>query len=566
MHRITKAHLDSFVASYGLEQHREDVQFEMFVNKSVLASKIGGSFELEEVTTGPGEDGSDGVAVILDEDLVVSKEDAESVFSSDRKNHDVEVVFIQAKRSDSFDLGDFLKFKESILRFINSDPYEVNDEVMQNSRDVFDVAIQNVPKIRGGKPSISVRYVTTGIYREPEALETAKNELWSQLAELGYFNHVDISFLGRDEITALWVSSYSSFTAELPMFSNAPLPAISGIEEAYLAVVGAQDLVEKLLVTDDGNLRTNVFEENVRAFLGVENPVNRSIHGTLTHQEQASRFPVLNNGITIVSPDVRVQGSVLHLNNYQIVNGCQTSNVLYETRDTLSNDIMVNLKIVETSNEDVFSELVRATNSQTKVEETQFISLRPIVKRVEEYFNTYEGQDGRIYFERRDKQYIGRDIPMIRTFSLNIAAKCVASMFLQRPDLAYRYPKQMFDQFGDNIFSDDTKECVFYAACLSLYRLHLLVASADIPQNVRKYKWHILVLVRAIVAGKDVPNLNANSMEAFCQKLINAFAKHGDTVTEPFQEAVSILLNVDDLTDDKLKRQTVMNEMLESVS
>ena len=82
MHRITKAHLDSFVASYGLEQHGEDVQFEMFVNKSVLASKIGGSFELEEVTTGPSEDGSDGVAVILDEDLVVSKEDAESVFSS----------------------------------------------------------------------------------------------------------------------------------------------------------------------------------------------------------------------------------------------------------------------------------------------------------------------------------------------------------------------------------------------------------------------------------------------------------------------------------------------------
>ncbi|MFU0171164.1 AIPR family protein, partial [Salmonella enterica] len=79
-------------------------------------------------------------------------------------------------------------------------------------------------------------------------------------------------------------------------------------------------------------------------------------------------------GITIVSPDVKLQGSILHLENFQIVNGCQTSNVLYECRDSLDDTMMVNLKVVETLNEDVFSELVRATNSQTKVDETQFYS------------------------------------------------------------------------------------------------------------------------------------------------------------------------------------------------
>ncbi len=37
---------------------------------------------------------------------------------------------------------------------------------------------------------------------------------------------------------------------------------------------------------------------------------------------------------------------------------------------------------------------MRTTNSQTKAGETQFLSLKPIVKRIEQYFNTYEGQEG----------------------------------------------------------------------------------------------------------------------------------------------------------------------------
>jgi hypothetical protein len=349
------------------------------------------------------------------------------------------------------------------------------------------------------------------------------------------------------------------------MFSNAPLPSISGIEEAYLAVVKAKDFVSELLINEDGNLRSNVFEENVRAFLGAENSVNAAISETIKNSKTSSRFPVLNNGITIVSEDVRVQGSILHLQNYQIVNGCQTSNVLFENRDSLSDDLMVNLKIVETSNEDVFSELVRATNSQTQVDETQFISLRPIVKRVENYFNTYEGQDGRIYFERRDRQYIGKDVPSIRIFSVNISAKAVCAMFLERPELSYRYPKRMYELFTDKMFSEDVKEIVFYTACLTLYRLHLLVASADIPQNMRKYKWQILLLVRAIICGKNIAQINSKRIETDCNKIIQALAKHGDSVKEPFNKAVQIIQSFPDLTDDKLKRQNTMDEMLQKV-
>jgi hypothetical protein len=565
MHRVVKTHLDSFVRNFGLDGMTESAQFEHFSNYAVIASRTPSPYELDDVTTGDGDDGTDGIAVIIDEDIVVSEEDAASVFSGARRNHDVEILFVQAKRSDSFDLGDFLKFKESILKFVNANDYAVADDVQAAARKVFDVAMDNVPKLRLGKPDLTARYVATGMYRQPDALESAKRDFENQLKELGLFTSVDIQFIGRDELISLWVATYSDVSAQLEMFSNAPMPAIAGINEAYLAIVRAREFVDKLLLTTDGSLRGQVFEENVRAFLGTDNPVNQSIADTLNSGVAASRFPVLNNGITIVSPDVRVQGTTLHLANYQIVNGCQTSNILFENKTALDDTVMVALKVVETTNEDVFSELVRATNSQTKVDETQFLSLRPIVKKIEQYFNTYEGQDGRLYFERRDRQYVGRDIPAIRIFNLHTAAKCVAAMFLQRPDLSFKYPKRMYEELAPAMFSDDNREIMFYAACLVLYRLHLLVANSTLPQNMRRLKWHILVLARTIVAGKNVPRLNSRQIEPYCQALVEAFCQHGEAAIRPLQQAVEIIESLGEVTNDRLKRQAIMDEMLAKI-
>lgn len=333
--------------------------------------------------------------------------------------------------------------------------------------------------------------------------------------------------------------------------------------KAYLAVVRASDFVNNLLMTEDGNLRTQVFEENVRSFLGHDNPVNQSIAATL-ESDAASRFPVLNNGITIVSPDVKLQGTTLHLTNYQIVNGCQTSNVLFENRDLLG-DVMVNIKVVKTQLEDVFSELVRATNSQTRVEDTQFLSLRPIIKRVEQYYNTYDGAESRLYLERRDRQYVGQDIPATRIFSLHNAAKCVTAMFCNRPELAARYPKQMYEELTEVIFADSTKEVVFYAACVTMYRFNLLVGNSTVPQNMKRFKWHMLSLVRAMVCGPEVLPLNSKQIEKEAQKIIDVMGQHGQSATDVFEKIVRVCLGLGEVSTDRLKRQAILGEMLAMV-
>lgn len=560
MHRIVKAHLESFVNSFGLEADDEAMQFEKFATHCVISSRFSATFDLDDVTTGLGDEGIDGVAVVIDETVTTSVEDAQGIFAAPRRNHDVDVLFVQAKRSENFDLGDFLKFKEGILRFATQSPYVATDEALKEARQMFDAVLKEVPKVRNGKPSLTARFVTTGQYQNPGALETALSDFRAQLAALGLFHEADIRFVDRDELTRLWVGTYSGTNASLTTFSTAALPNIVGIDEAYLAVVRASDFVSNLLLTEDGNLRTQVFEENVRSFLGHDNPVNQSIAATLK-SDAASRFPVLNNGITIVSPDVQLQGNTLHLTNFQIVNGCQTSNVLFENRDVLA-DIMVNVKVVETQLEDVFSELVRATNSQSKVEDTQFLSLRPIVKRVEQFFNTYQGSESRLYLERRDRQYVGQDIPATRVFSLHNAAKCVAAMYCNRPELASRYPKKMYEELTETVFADTVKEAVFYAACVTMYRFTLLVGNSTIPQNMKRFKWHMLPLVRAVLCVEAVPPLNSSKVEVGAHKIISTMGQHGEAATAVFNKVVEICQGMGEVTSDRLKRQAILSEML----
>lgn len=560
MHRIIHAHFDSFIKSFGLEADQEAAQFEKFATHCVIANRYSSTFDLDDVVTSKGDDGIDGIAVVIDETVALSAEDTQATFTTPRRNHDVDVIFVQAKRTEGFDLGDFLKFKEGILRFVNQTPYAATDDVLKEARSMFDIVVKEVPKLRNGRPSLTARFVSTGVYQNPEALETALNDFVGQLVELGLFHEVDVRFLDREGLTKLWVSTYSGIEASLPVFSHAALPNIAGIDEAYLAVVKASDFVNNLLVTPDGNLRGQVFEENVRSFLGEDNVVNASIAATLA-SEGASRFPVLNNGITLVCPEVKLQGTTLHLTNYQIVNGCQTSNVLFQKRDSLG-DVMVNIKVVKTQLEDVFSDLVRATNSQSKVEDTQFLSLRPIIKRVEQYFNAFEGEDSRLYLERRDRQYVGLGIPAMRIFSLNNAAKCVAAMWCGKPELSGRYPKQMYEELTDSMFADSVKESVFYAACLTMYRFNLLVSNSTIPQNMKRFKWHVLTLVRALLCGPGSVQLNSKAAEQQAQKVIGVMQQHGAAATDVFTKIVGILQGLGDVTSDRLKRQAILQEML----
>ncbi len=160
---------------------------------------------------------------------------------------------------------------------------------------------------------------------------------------------------------------------------------------------------------------------------------------------------------------------------------------------------------------------------------------------------------------------MGKGISAIRVVSLHKAAKCVCAMFLHRPDLSFRYPKRMYQDFGQKIFSDTNREIIFCASALTLYRFYLLTSNSTIPQNMRRFKWHILPLAAAIVVGKNLPQLGSKKIDTYAQKVIDRFEHHGPEGTAVFTDAVKIISSLGNITNDRLKRQSVLEEMLAKV-
>ena len=93
--------------------------------------------------------------------------------------------------------------------------------------------------------------------------------------------------------------------------------------------------------------------------------------------------------------------------NYQIVNGCQTSNVLYECRNESDIDkVYVPVKIIETDNNKIQVEVTRATNNQTEVETEQLEALTEYQKELEQYYEALAKKNANaLYYERRANQY-----------------------------------------------------------------------------------------------------------------------------------------------------------------
>ena len=138
-------------------------------------------------------------------------------------------------------------------------------------------------------------------------------------------------------------------------------------------------------------------------------------------------------------------------------------------------------------------------------------------------------------------------------------------MLCHRPDLASRYTKAMYEELTDIIFADDTKEILFYAACLTMYRFTLLVSNSTIQQNLKRFKWHILPVVWSIINNKSIPKLNSRQTERQAQTLIDIIGQHGTKTNEIFYQVQDICNRLGTVTSDRLKRQTILQEMLSMI-
>ena len=372
------------------------------------------------------------------------------------------------------------------------------------------------------------------------------------------FTPVDADYLQR-----LFKATIDKIQAEIDFPERITLPEMDGISEAYLGILPAKSFLS--LVSDDEGVIKSILYDNVRDFQG-ENDVNREIAETLSSPD-SDKFVILNNGITIICKELRniVRNRFL-LGDYQIVNGCQTSHVLYYNKDLIGDSVYVSVKIISTSDEDTVSKIVKATNRQTEVSDEQLMALNDFNKKLEAYYQTYCGTQ-RLYYERRSKQYANTaEIEKVRIVTIPTQIKSFSSMFLDKPHLASRYYGRLLKDSND-MFSSDHRPIAYYVSAYALYKIEYLIRNKQIDQQYNRYRYHILMLIKYLVLeGKPQPPLNSHKMEQLCQKM-QSILNSSDELSLYINRACKIIAEaVGELSDSENAKTATITEKLKTAA
>ena len=204
-----------------------------------------------------------------------------------------------------------------------------------------------------------------------------------------FSNIFDVQDVSLQTIWEATESSQQETLLSLPIRGDFVDPS-SGLR---VGTVPLTDIFEFLKAYRDktGNL-DQLYEKNVRKFLGSRRKVNKGIEATLN--DRPEMFGLYNNGITIVVSDFSNQtdkSCVLY--DPYVVNGCQTTKTIWQVLTqkldaggTGSSELLENwrqraergvvvTKIVKSNSAEI-TEITRFTNSQNAVREQDFIALR----------------------------------------------------------------------------------------------------------------------------------------------------------------------------------------------
>jgi cold shock CspA family protein len=516
--RILAAQLDDFLKEFGFKDLNEAEAFEQFVNYCVVSKHHPDSFEPEDIAVGGNGDlGLDGLAVLVNEHLALSTADVDHLKKSLRRL-DVDFVFIQAKRSPRFEAADIGTMMAGVRQFFHQTlPREANAAIRESHRVKEHIFASTIDMERG--PTCRMYYAATGIWNNDAALRTRADQGISDLRKTGLFSAVDFIPFDSEGLRRLYRELHHKVVREIAFEKHTILPQIGGVKEAYIGIVPCTEYL-KLICSDDGALNRRLFYDNVRDFQG-HNPVNREIEATVQDAARSDRFALLNNGITVVANVVNKVGARFKLQDFQIVNGCQTSHILFLNRTQLTPQVYVPIKLIVTEDNDVTNQVIQGTNRQTEVHLEAFESLAPFQKTLEElYAALARDLDEPLYYERRSKQYEHLGIRRERIITLATQVKCFVAMFLNEPQSTHRYYGELLSSYRSRVFSEAHSPIAYYVSGLALAALERLFADGTLPRAWRPRKYQLLMVFRLQNEAEELPPLNSKAIQKYCETFI----------------------------------------------
>ncbi len=327
-------------------------------------------------------------------------------------------LFITNYRIDSYEHNitkdDYTKSLNQIKRFINS-ALKRHINYIDPAHTELNELIKIIGKQGNVFDRINVYFLINGFSNhDKEKVDVNNVDVFVHTWDVSRLFKINESNSTHEPIEI----EFETFTENGTGLQCLQVPNIDEMYDCYLAIVPGEILAK--LYKEFSN---ELLESNVRAFLGQAGKFNKGIRDTIRNKPQM--FLPYNNGITATAESVETklvdnQLVITKLNDFQIVNGGQTTASLYHTqkkfKDVDLNKIFVQMKLTvikdkEQKNIEV-PNISRFANSQNKVSELDLSSNNPFFVQIEnlsrkKYVINPENRNQSFlwYFERANGQY-----------------------------------------------------------------------------------------------------------------------------------------------------------------
>lgn len=156
----------------------------------------------------------------------------------------------------------------------------------------------------------------------------------------------NITFVGKSNL----IANYISDERDLPKQTRATFDIfgvgvaehiVDGDSKAVIAPILARELVALQGIEDQ-----SLFAYNVRGPLG-RTSVNKDLVKSIKDQRLHKAFPLFHNGVTIITKQLDVSEGVISIQDYYVVNGCQSISSLYGNKSSISDDLKLLTKFIQ---------------------------------------------------------------------------------------------------------------------------------------------------------------------------------------------------------------------------
>ena len=399
------------------------------------------------------------------------------------KESHIKVKFFQTKKETGFSTDGFRKTKEGIEEIFDLDIDLSKLQKIGANQDI----IEKAGLIRGvfRKANIERAKFTCEVFYATIATDNNVSEKIKHLAEELKKNPLKIpfefNFWGAQDVLDLTESMDESLEVK---FISQPLEIKEiGIQtNGFSGFVAGNDIIDSLL-DENNEFKSHLTEGNVRFFLGEDKKINNSIIETASDELRAENFWAMNNGLTIIGEAINPLGNNQYsILNPQIVNGCQTIHCLYYAHKdlgSLPSSLKVFVKLVNTENLDVQTDIISATNSQNPVRSASLKANDNIQRNIEKHL-----KKSGIYYERRENYYKRQGYTGNKVIGLLKLAQIIHTVVNKQSIVALNDTEGLFETEAkyNSIFNDST-DFDIYTFSTILYQKIWTLKNSDLRNN-----------------------------------------------------------------------------------